>query len=80
MSKNENEPIIGMDLGTTYSCAALMRNGNVEIIPDIKSGDKIIPSIVCFKSNKECLIGTLAKNNMLQYYQSTMYDSKLIGY
>ena len=80
-SNNENEPIIGIDLGTTYSCVAIMRNVNIEIIPDNKTGKKIIPSIVCFKSNNECLIGNSAKNNMLQYYQSTMYDSKrLIGY
>ena len=70
MSKNENknEPIIGIDLGTTYSCAAIMRNGNVKIIADNTSGDKIIPSIVCFKSNSEWLIGNSAKNNMLQYF------------
>ena len=76
-----DEPIIGIDLGTTYSCVAIMRNEKKEIIADNKSGDKIIASIVCFKSNNECLIGNLAKNNMLQYYQSTMYDSKrLLGY
>ena len=79
-TENENEPIIGIDLGTTYSCVAIIRNGNVEIIPDNKSGNKIIASIVCFKSNSECLVGNVAKNNMLQYSQSTMYDSKLIGY
>ena len=76
-----DEPIIGIDLGTTYSCVAIIRNGNVEIIPDNKTGKKIIPSIVCFKSNSECLVGNTAKNNMIQYSQSTMYDNKrLLGY
>ena len=79
--KYNDEPIIGIDLGTTFSCVAIMRNEKKEIIADNKSGDKIIASVVCFKSNSECLIGNLAKNNMLQYSQSTMFDSKrLLGY
>ena len=81
MNKNENEPIIGIDLGTTYSCAAIMRNGNVEIIPDNKLSKKTIPSMVCFKDNNECLIGWPAKYNRIQYNESTMFDSKrLLGY
>ena len=79
--KYNDEPIIGIDLGTTFSCVAIMRNEKKEIIADNKSSDKIIASVVCFKSNSECLIGNLAKNNMLQYSQSTMFDSKrLLGY
>jgi len=79
--KYNDEPIIGIDLGTTFSCVAIMRNEKKEIIADNKNGDKIIASVVCFKSNSECLIGNLAKNNMLQYSQSTMFDSKrLLGY
>ncbi len=76
-----DEPIIGIDLGTTYSCVAIIRNGNVEIIPDNKSGNKIIASIVCFENNSKCLIGNSAKNNMLQYPESTIFDSKrLLGH
>ena len=77
----DNEPIIGIDLGTTFSCAAIMRNENVEIIEEKATGYKLIPSIVCFKSNNDCLIGTNARNNMLQYSQTTIFDSKrLIGH
>ncbi len=77
---SEKEQIIGIDLGTTYSCASIMRNGNVEIIPDNKLSKKTIPSMVCFKDN-ECLIGWPAKNNRIQFYESTMFDSKrLLGY
>ncbi len=79
-TENKNEPIIGIDLGTTYSCVSIMRNGKVEIIDDKVTGKKKIPSMVCFKENGETLIGSLAKNNMPLYPESTIFDSKrLIG-
>ncbi len=80
-NENKNEPIIGIDLGTTFSCVAIMKNGNVEIIQNNKTGEKWIPSIVCFKSKNECLIGITARNNMLQYSQRIIFNSKrLIGH
>ena len=49
MNKNEEkELIIGIDLGITYSCVGIMRNGQIQRIQDQK-GTRIIPSIVCFK-------------------------------
>ena len=82
MEKNkEKERIIGIDLGTTYSCVSIMRQGKVEIIQDSKTGIRTIPSIVCFKEEEEPLIGINAKNNMIEYYKSTIYDNKrLIGH
>ena len=78
---NKNEPIIGIDLGTTYSCVSIMRQDQVEIIQDSNTGKRTIPSIVCFKNKRECLIGKAAKDNMLKYPQSTMFDSKrLLGH
>ena len=75
-----DQDIIGIDLGTSYSCVAIMRKNKVEIIENKQTGSKIIPSIVCF-NGKEFLIGTQAQNNMLKYPESTMYNSKrLIGY
>ena len=77
---NPDEEIIGIDLGTSNSCVAIKRNKKIEIIADTKSGNRIIGSIVCFKNNKERLIGESAKNYILQYPESTIYDSKrLIG-
>ena len=73
---SSKESIIGIDLGTTYSCVSIMRNGKVEIIPDRRNVEKVIPSIVCFKSLNECLIVVLAKNNMTQYFKSTMFIVK----
>ena len=79
---DKSEPIIGIDLGTTYSCAAIMRNGSVEVIPELQNtGIKTLPSIVCFRDKSDCLIGTHARNNMLEYPKSTMFDSKrLLGH
>ena len=72
------EPIIGIDLGTINSCAGIMRENNVEIIAN-NEGKRIIPSIVCYKDG-EWLCGELAKNNMIEYGESTMLESKrLIG-
>ena len=57
-----------------------MKNGKVEIIEDKASGEKRIPSMVWFKENGEILIGGSSKNNITEYPESTIFDSKrLIG-
>ena len=79
-SKLVNEPIIGIDLGTTNSCVSIIRNENVEIIEDKNTGERLIPSIVCYKNN-QFLFGKFAKQNFRDYPESTMFNSKrLLGH
>ena len=71
-------PVIGIDLGTTYSCVAVFKNGGVEIIPN-EQGSRITPSVVSF-GEEERLVGEGAKNNSSINPTGTIYDVKrLIG-
>ena len=69
---------IGIDLGTTYSCVGVFRNGQVDIIAN-DQGNRITPSYVAW-SDKDRLVGDAAKNQATINPENTVFDVKrLIG-
>ncbi len=72
--------IIGIDLGTTNSCVAIMDGGNIKIIEN-SEGDRTTPSIIAFpKDSEEVLVGQSAKRQAVTNPENTLYAIKrLIG-
>ncbi len=72
-------PVVGIDLGTTNSCAAIARGGKVEVLQS-KRGYRTIPSIVAYDAQGRLLVGHAAKGQMVVNPRHTVYGSKrLVG-
>ena len=71
--------IIGIDLGTTNSCVAIMEGGKPKVIEN-SEGDRTTPSIVAFTKDAEVLVGQSAKRQAVTTPQNTLAAVKrLIG-
>ncbi|CAL4201796.1 unnamed protein product, partial [Meganyctiphanes norvegica] len=69
--------VIGIDLGTSYSCVGVFKNGYLEIIPN-DQGNRITPSYVAFTNEGEFLIGDAAKNQLTTNPKNTVFNTKLL--
>ncbi len=67
--------IIGIDLGTTNSCVAVMEGGKPTVIPNSEGG-RTTPSVVGFTKDGEILVGQLAKHQLVTNPQNTVYSVK----
>ncbi len=71
--------IIGIDLGTTNSCVAVMEGGSAKVIEN-SEGDRTTPSIIAYSSDGEVLVGQSAKRQAVTNPQNTLFAIKrLIG-
>ena len=71
--------IIGIDLGTTNSCVAVMEGGEPKVIANVE-GNRTTPSIVAFSESNERMVGQVAKRQAVTNPSNTLYAIKrLIG-
>ena len=71
--------IIGIDLGTTNSCVAVMEGKDAKILAN-QEGDRTTPSIVAFDEKEQVLVGDLAKRQAVMNPENTVFSAKrLIG-
>ena len=67
--------IIGIDLGTTNSCVAVMEGGEAKVIPN-EEGGRTTPSVVAFTKSGERLVGQVAKRQAITNPENTIYSIK----
>ncbi|MCL5611989.1 MAG: Hsp70 family protein, partial [Chloroflexi bacterium] len=67
--------IIGIDLGTTNSVAAVMSGGEPVVIPSAE-GERLVPSVVAVNKNHERLVGRVARNQAIINAQNTVFSIK----
>src|SRR5512141_1786303 len=74
-----SEKVIGIDLGTTNSCVAIVEDGTPSVIPN-RGGYKVTPSMVAIAENGKRLVGHIAKRQAITNAENTVFAAKrLIG-
>ena len=68
--------VIGIDLGTTNSCVAVLEGGEPVVIPN-QEGARTTPSIVGFSKDDERLVGGIAKNQAVTNSENTIFSIKV---
>jgi molecular chaperone DnaK len=72
-------PVIGIDLGTTNSCAAFVRNNKPAVLPS-REGHNTVPSIIALNARGKLVVGHPAKGQMVTNPQQTVFGAKrLVG-
>src|SRR6185369_10607384 len=74
MSQTKKGHIIGIDLGTTNSCVAVMEGGQPKVIANAE-GSRTTPSVVAYKGN-ERLVGIPAKRQAITNPENTIFSAK----
>lgn len=77
MSEKVSNKVIGIDLGTTNSCVAIMENGEVKVITN-PEGNRTTPSVVAFK-NGERIVGDAAKRQVITNKDSVLSIKREMG-
>ena len=67
--------IVGIDLGTTNSCVAVMEGGEAVVIPN-SEGSRTTPSMVAFTDSGERLVGHIAKRQAITNAENTVFSVK----
>ncbi len=77
MTKKQSKKVIGIDLGTTNSCVAVMEGDEPKVIPN-QEGSRTTPSVVAFTDKGEMLVGGPAKRQAITNPENTIYSVKRI--
>ncbi|MFT4761320.1 MAG: molecular chaperone HscA [Paraglaciecola sp.] len=74
--KNDSNIIIGIDLGTTNSLVAYMKDGEVVAVKDDDGKNTLVPSILHFEENGGILVGEEAREKLITHPENTIYSVK----
>lgn len=72
------DKIVGIDLGTTYSCIAIEKGGRIEVIPN-KEGDRTTLSYVYYDQNDVVLVGKYARTESASHPSCGIYGKNYIN-